>query len=118
MPHGGSLSIETDNLYVDEEHHESRPELDPGEYVRLRISDTGVGMDKEALDRAFEPLFTTTPRGPGTGLGLATIYGIVARAGGTAHIYSEPGFGPPLSGALPAGAAPGPARVARSGGRR
>src|SRR3546814_10879348 len=53
MPHGGSLSIETDNLDVDEEHHESRPELDPGEYVRLRISDTGVGMDKEALDRAF-----------------------------------------------------------------
>src|SRR3546814_18313609 len=82
MPHGGSLSIETDNLYVDEEHHESRPELDPGEYVRLRISDTGVGMDKEALDRAFEPLFTTKPRGTGTGLGLATVYGIVARAGG------------------------------------
>src|SRR3546814_14309002 len=63
MPHGGSLSIETDNLDVDEEHHESRPELDPGEYVRLRISDTGVGMDKEALDRAFEPLVTTKPRG-------------------------------------------------------
>src|SRR3546814_8984263 len=112
MPHGGSLSIETDNLYVDEEPHGSRPELDPGEYVRLRISDTGVGMDKEALDRAFEPLFTTKPRGTGTGLGLATVYGIVARAGGTVHIYSEPGFGTSLSVVLPAGEAPVHALVA------
>src|SRR3546814_20604763 len=62
-------------------------------------------MDKEALDRAFEPLFTTKPRGTGTGLGLATVYGIVARAGGTVHIYSEPGFGTSLSVVLPAGEA-------------
>src|SRR3546814_19774934 len=115
MPHGGSLSIETDNLYVDEEHHESRPELDPGEYVRLRISDTGVGMDKEALDRAFAPLFTTKPPGTGTGLGLATVYGILARPGGTVHIYSGPGFAPPLSLVLPPGQAPVPALVAPAG---
>src|SRR3546814_15173025 len=78
MPHGGSLSIETDNLDVDEEHHERRPELDTGEYVRLRISDTGVGMDKEALDTAFEPWFTTKTRGKGHGLRLANRHGIVA----------------------------------------
>jgi PAS domain S-box-containing protein len=101
MPKGGRLSIETVNVLVDDEYASSRPERRPGRYVRLRVSDTGHGMDAEARDHAFEPFFTTKDRATGTGLGLAIVYGAVTRAGGTVDIYSEPGHGTSVSIYLP-----------------
>ncbi len=93
MPDGGTLRLDTANMQVDEEYAAARPELSPGAYVRLRVSDTGVGMPAETVQRAFDPFFTTKPAGQGTGLGLATVYGIIQQAGGRAQIYSEPGVG-------------------------
>jgi signal transduction histidine kinase/CheY-like chemotaxis protein len=102
MPGGGKLTIDTANITVDEAYAEGRPGLQPGRYARLRVSDTGTGMPPEVLARVFEPFFTTKPKGKGTGLGLATFYGIITRAGGYAQIYSEPGLGTTISGLLPA----------------
>src|SRR6266700_2752247 len=102
MPRGGKLSIETDNLEADVIYAQSRPGLRPGRYVRLRVSDTGTGMDQATIDRVFEPFFTTKPKGHGTGLGLSTVYGIVTQAGGTVQIYSEPGLGTTFTVLLPA----------------
>ncbi len=102
MPDGGMLKIDTANLDVDEEYAASRPELSPGPHIRLRISDTGVGMPPETVQRAFDPFFTTKPPGQGTGLGLATVYGIVQQAGGRSEIYSEPGIGTTFTAQLPA----------------
>jgi PAS domain S-box-containing protein len=102
MPGGGTLLVETANIDVDENYAATRPELTPGRYVRLRVSDTGVGMDPETLQHAFEPFFTTKPKGEGTGLGLATIYGIVTQAGGQVRLYSERGLGTNCTVLLPA----------------
>jgi signal transduction histidine kinase/CheY-like chemotaxis protein len=102
MPGGGKLTIDTENITVDEAYADSRPGLKPGRYARLRVSDTGVGMPPEVLARVFEPFFTTKPKGKGTGLGLATFYGIITGAGGHAQIYSEPGIGTTITGLLPA----------------
>jgi signal transduction histidine kinase len=102
MPEGGILKIDTANIDVDEDFAASRPELSPGPHVRLRISDTGVGMSPETLHRAFDPFFTTKPPGQGTGLGLATVYGIVQQAGGRTEIRSEPGVGTTFTAQLPA----------------
>ena len=102
MPRGGKLSIETDNLEADAIYAQSRPGLRPGHYVRLRVSDTGTGMDQATIDRVFEPFFTTKPKGHGTGLGLSTVYGIITQAGGTVQIYSEPGLGTTFTVLLPA----------------
>jgi len=102
MPGGGTLLIETANIDVDESYASARPGLTPGRYVRLRVSDNGVGMDASTLEHAFEPFYTTKPKGEGTGLGLATIYGIVTQAGGSARLYSEPGLGTTCTVMLPA----------------
>jgi PAS domain S-box-containing protein len=102
MPRSGKLSIETDNLTADAVYAQARPGLRPGRYVRLRVSDSGTGMDQATIDRAFEPFFTTKLKGHGTGLGLSTVHGIITQAGGTVEIYSEPGLGTTLTVLLPA----------------
>jgi len=101
MPRGGDLTIETSPIEVDLAYASGRPHLHPGHYVRLRVSDTGTGMPPEVIERAFEPFYTTKPAGKGTGLGLATVYGIVTAAGGDLNIYSEPGMGTTFTILLP-----------------
>jgi PAS domain S-box-containing protein len=101
MPEGGDLTIDTANVNVDAHFATNRPGLATGSYVRVRVSDTGAGMDERTLQRAFEPFFTTKPTGSGTGLGLATVYGIITQAGGRAQIYSEPGMGTTFTALLP-----------------
>jgi CheY-like chemotaxis protein len=102
MPTGGTLVIETANFTADDHYAIQHPGVHPGQYVRLRVSDTGTGMSRDTIERAFEPFFTTKPKGQGTGLGLATIYGIMTNAGGSAQIYSEPGVGTAITALLPA----------------
>ncbi len=97
MPAGGRLTIDTTNTGVDDDYSAQRPGLETGPHVRLRVSDTGAGMPAEVVRHAFEPFFTTKPKGEGTGLGLATVYGIVTQAGGHVQIYSEPGVGTTIS---------------------
>src|SRR4030081_1342834 len=106
MPKGGKLTIDCENIEVDGTYAAGRPGLKPGRYVRIRVSDTGTGMDARPLQRVFEPFFTTKPKGQGTGLGLATVYGIVNQAGGDISIYSEVGMGTRVHVLLPASDAP------------
>jgi len=101
MPSGGHVTIDTAAVQVDSDHPAARSGLAPGPYVRIRVSDTGTGMPREVIDKAFDPFFTTKPSGQGTGLGLATVYGIVTQAGGTVQIYSEPGYGTTITILLP-----------------
>jgi hypothetical protein len=102
MAGGGTLTIDTENVVADEAYVARHPNLDPGQYVRLRVSDTGTGMDDEVKARAFEPFYTTKGSGEGTGLGLATVYGIISQAGGSVQIYSEAGLGTTVNVLLPA----------------
>jgi signal transduction histidine kinase len=93
MPDGGKLTIETANAYLDEAYAENDPDVRPGQYVLIAVTDTGAGMAPEVIDKAFDPFFTTKDIGQGTGLGLAQVYGFMKQSGGHAKIYSERGEG-------------------------
>ena len=102
MESGGKLSIETDNAVIDERDCELHPWAKQGRFVRLRVTDTGAGMAAEVLERVFDPFFTTKGKQRGTGLGLATVYGIVEQHGGLVHVDSEVGLGTAFKVYLPA----------------
>jgi signal transduction histidine kinase len=97
MPNGGKLSIRTDNAMLERDEVGFEGPLTAGDYVRISVSDNGIGMTKDVLTRVFEPFFTTKPPGRGTGLGLSTIYGFIKQSGGNIRIYSEPGAGTTVS---------------------
>jgi CheY-like chemotaxis protein len=93
MPEGGSISIELRNIELDKIGIAAHPGMQPGDYVEMAFSDTGIGMDPETVSRVFEPFFTTKPDGKGTGLGLATVYGIVQQNNGSIEVQSRLGHG-------------------------
>ncbi|MGA9658979.1 MAG: ATP-binding protein, partial [Asticcacaulis sp.] len=93
MPDGGRLTIETQNAHLDERYALNEPDITPGHYVMLAISDTGMGMKPDVIAKAFDPFFTTKEVGKGTGLGLSQVYGFVKQSGGNVKIYSEAGKG-------------------------
>ena len=102
MPRGGTVEIRTERVTLDEEYVRGRPGVHAGRYVLLAVSDTGAGMSEEVQKRAFEPFFTTKSKGRGTGLGLASVYGVVRQSGGDISLYSELGRGTSVKILLPA----------------
>ena len=93
MPDGGQLTIEATNTFIDGDYARKNPEISPGQYVAICVTDTGQGMTEEVASRAFEPFFTTKEIGQGTGLGLSQVYGFVKQSKGHVKIYSELGQG-------------------------
>jgi signal transduction histidine kinase len=93
MPEGGKLTIETANSYLDEAYCRQNPEIEPGQFVMIAVTDTGAGMPPDVIARVFDPFFTTKPTGKGTGLGLSQVYGFVKQSHGHVKLYSEAGSG-------------------------
>ncbi len=109
MPQGGKLTLKTANVLIEDDYTVAQAEVRPGPYVMLAVSDTGVGMAPELLERAFEPFFTTKESGKGSGLGLSMVYGLVKQSDGHITIHSEPGQGTTVRLYLPQIATPAPA---------
>ena len=108
MPDGGKLTIEAANAYLDEDYAAVNPEVTPGSYVMVAVTDTGVGMAPDVLEHAFEPFYTTKPEGEGTGLGLSQVFGFIKQSGGHVKLYSEPGHGTTVKLYVPRAAATAP----------
>ena len=106
MPDGGRIVIDTANVEIDAEYALPRTELLPGSHVRLRVSDTGTGMEPDVVEHAFDPFFTTKPLGEGTGLGLANVLGSVRRVQGRVELQSEPGIGTTVTVLFPVAGGP------------
>jgi len=117
MPSGGKVVIETQNVDLDRRYAAEHWDVEPGSYVRLSFSDTGSGMSQNVINHAFEPFFTTKEQGKGTGLGLATVFGIVKQSGGHVSVSSEPGRGATFCVYLPRHNQPGVAARAETAGR-
>ncbi len=107
MPQGGRLTLAAENLVVDEDYARLNPEAKPGPYVVLHVMDTGTGISPGVIDKIFDPFFTTKDPGKGTGLGLATVLGIVKSHGGFVRVQSQPGQGTQFHAYLPAAGSPG-----------
>jgi PAS domain S-box-containing protein len=101
MPRGGTLTLETANIFLDENYASANADVTVGQHVMIAVSDSGLGMTKEVAEKAFEPFFTTKQTGQGTGLGLSQVYGFVRQSGGHVKIYTEPGEGTSLKIYLP-----------------